>query len=457
MSPPPAAPRPAPGLRALLSLAWPIIVSRASQTVVGLADAVMVAPLGAASLAATATGASNVFTLMTLPLGITFIVASFSAQLHGRGDAVGARRFGWYGLAVALGAEVLALALLPAVGPVLGLLPYEPEVASLMTTYMRVRLMSGGAAIGLEALANYYGGLGRTRPGMVANVVAMVLNVALNWLLIDGHLGAPALGVTGAALASALSTTVAFGGFFVFFLRQAPAGHASRLRLAELRRMLRFGLPGGLNWFFEAAAFVFFFNVVVAQLGTAALAAMNGVIALNSLAFMPAFGLASAGAILVGQALGAGAPDEVPRLVWLTGRAAAAWQGLVGAAYVAMPAVLMQLFARGEGAEALSAIGVRMLMVSAAWQLFDATAMVLTEALRAAGDTLFPLLARLVLGWALFVPGSYLTVTAFGGGEVAAASWVVLFLMALAATLVWRFWRGHWRHIALVEPELVAP
>lgn len=443
-------------LRTLLSLAWPVIVSRASQTVVSLSDALMVAPLGAGALAATATGATNAFTLLILAMGITFIVSSFSAQLFGRGDVAGARRYGWYGLAVALATEVLCLATIPWLGSALELLPYEPQVSSLMATYMRVRLLSGGAAIGIEALANYYGGLGRTRPGMVVNLVAMALNVALNWVLIFGHLGAPALGVEGAALASTLATAAAFLGFLVYFLRDAPAGTRVSLRRAELVRMLRFGLPSGLNWFFEFLAFIFFINVVVAGLGTPALAAMNSIFALNSVSFMPAFGITSAGAILVGQAIGAGAKDEVPGVVWLTARTSGAWQGFVGLVYLAMPAVLMIPFAKGEHAARVTEIGVRMLMVSAAWQVFDATSMALAESLRAAGDTLYPLVARLIIAWAVFVPGSYFTVTKFGGGDVGAMLWLVAYLAVLAGVLYWRFRGGAWRHVELVEPAPLA-
>lgn len=440
-------------LRTLLTLAWPVIVSRASQTVVGLTDAMMVAPMGAAALAATATGATNAFTLLILPMGVTFIVSSFASQLCGRGDLTGARRYGWYGLAVAVATEGLCLLAVPAVGPMLGLLPYDAEVEQLMGTYLRVRLVSGGAAIGIEALANYYGGLGRTRPGMGANLVAMGLNVGLNWVFIFGHLGAPALGVEGAALASTLSTVIAFSGFFAFFLADAPAGQRVKLKAAELTRMLRFGLPSGFNWFFEFLAFIFFINVVVAGLGTPALAAVNSVFALNSVSFMPAFGVTSAGAILVGQAIGAGAKDEVPAVVWLTARTSATWQGLVGLVYLAVPGLLLVPFAQGADAAQLAELGARMLMVSAAWQVLDATSLALAECLRAAGDTLYPLVARLVIAWALFVPGSYFTVTRLGGGEVVAMLWLVAYLAVLAGVLWLRFRGGAWRQVVLVEPS----
>ena len=184
------------------------------------------------------------------------------------------------------------------------------------------------------------GGLGDTRRPMVANVAAMVLNVGGNWLLIDGHLGFAARGVAGAALASALATWLAFAGLLAGFLLEGRRLGAGRrpLSLTELLRMLRFGLPSGLNWFFEFLAFNLFVTVILAGLGTTTLAAFMAVLQVNSVAFMPAFGLASAGAILVGQAIGAGRRDDVPGVVWLTFQVAAGWQGLAGLLYLAAPA-----------------------------------------------------------------------------------------------------------------------
>jgi MATE family multidrug resistance protein len=442
-------------LGGLLTLAWPIVVSRSSQVVVGISDAVMVAHLGEGALAATTAGALNAFALFILPMGIVFIVSSFSSQLFGQGDLAGARRYGTYGLAVAAATQVLGVLAIPAAAWAIDRLDYGPEVSGPMTGYLAIRLWAGGGAIGLEALGNYYGGLGNTRLPMRASVAAMAMNVFLNWVFIDGRLGAPAMGVEGAALASVLSTSLAFLGLLAVFLadgrRTGPV--LARLRAAEMLRMLRFGIPSGLNWFFEFLAFIFFVNVVVGGLGTTSLAALMAVLQLNSVSFMPAFGLASAGAILVGQAIGAGDRDGVPRIVRLTFAAAGSWQGLVGLAYLLVPGLLFAPFARDPAsAEGLLAAGTRLLALSAAWQLFDAAVASLAESLRAAGDTAFTLWARVVVAWALFVPGSWITVRVLGGGELAAVSWLVLYLAALASTLLLRFRSGAWRRIELVGP-----
>jgi multidrug resistance protein, MATE family len=450
----PQSPQPAT-LKVLLALAWPIIISRSSQVVVGVCDAVMVAHLGKAALAATTTGAFNTFALLIFPMGIVFIVSSYSAQLFGKGDVVGARRYGFYGLAVAALAQLLSFGGVAVAPWALAQLGYEEDVRRLMAGYFYLRMLSGGAAIGLEALANYYGGLGRTRLPMIANVAAMVLNVGLNWVLINGNLGAPAMGVSGAALASSISTGTAFAGLLAFFLYEGRAAGAvlPRLHLGEFWRMLKFGVPSGLNWFFEFFAFNFFINVVMVGLGTGALAAMMAVLQINSVSFMPAFGVSSAGAILVGQFIGAGQKERVGGIVWLTFKTNAAWQGLVGLLYLAVPALLFAPFLSKEAdAHLMLEVGARMLMLSAAWQLFDAAVSTVAEALRAAGDTAYTLWARLIIAWALFVPGSYVTVRLLGGGDVVAMAWVVGYLAVLAAVLAFRFRGGAWKKLELVDP-----
>ncbi len=444
-------------LRGLLALAWPIVVSRSSQVVVGIADALMVAHLGAGALAATTAGAMNAFTLFILPMGIVFVVSSFSSQLFGMGDLGGARRYAWYGLAVAAATEVLAAALVPLVPQALGPFSFAPEVRALMEDYLAVRLLSAGAVVGMEALANYYGGLGNTRLPMRASVAAMLLNVLGNWLLIDGHLGAPALGVRGAAVASLAASSVAFLGLAAVFVAHGRRMGTGPLRAAELVRLLRFGIPSGLNWFFEFLAFAFFLNVVVAGLGTTPLAALMAVIQVNSVAFMPAFGIASAGAILVGQAIGGGRQDEVPSLVGLAFGVAGAWQVLVGIAYLAAPEIVLAGFARDpSSARELVEVGRRMLFLSVGWQLFDAAASVLAESLRAAGDTVFTLWARLAIAWAVFAPGSWISVRVLGGSDGVAVAWLVAYLALLAAVLLLRFRSGAWRRIVLVEPTPLA-
>lgn len=444
-----------PTMGQLLTLAWPVIISRSAQVVVGFTDAVMCSRLGESALAATTAGATNTFNVLVLPMGTVFIVSSFASQFMGAKDHAGARRYAWYGLAIAVLAGVACLMAIPFVDDAIAQLGYAADVKQMMSAYVQVRLLSGAFVIGLEALGNYYNGLGNTRLPMLTQILAMVLNVVFCWVLIFGNMGAPALGVTGSAIAAVIATFIAFCTLFACFLlgvghKKPPPGTKLHLRLSEMWRTLRFGLPVGLNWFVEFAAFSFFMNVVLAGLGTTVVAAMMSVLQLNSMSFMPAFAIASAGSIFVGQAIGANAHDDVPRTVKLTLKTTAAWQGFVGLFYIAMPALLMSAFVSDPAqGRALLAVGAPLLMLSAAWQLFDSASMTFAEALRAAGDTAFTFWARAGIAWLVFAPGAWISVRVFGLDYMAAAAWLILYLALLALVMWLRFRAGRWRSLDL--------
>ncbi len=445
-------------LRVLLALAMPMVLARATQAVIMFADAIQVEHLGAGSLAATATGGLNVFGFIMLPIGLVLIIQSFVSQLVGRGERDETPRFAIYGLGIAVAAGALSAALIPAIDPALSLAGYSPAVRDQMAGYMAIRMLSVTAIVGIEALGNWYGGLGNTWMQMIAGVLTMVANVALNWVLIDGHLGAPALGVEGAAIASSIASWLGFGFLAVAFARRwkAPRTRAIGLRLSELRRVIRFGFPNGMNWFLEFAAFQLFVNGVMSSLGDEAVATLNVIIAVNSVAFMPAFGLATAGAILAGQDIGRGVRDAVWPQVRITLACTMGWMVAIGLLYLLAPGPLLGLF-DSHGTSHIVELGTTMLIISAAWQLFDAIGMTLSETLRAAGDTFWTATARLVLAWLVFIPVAYVVVEYAHGGPIGAMICLAGYVALLAAALVYRFRSGAWREIELIEPELIAP
>jgi MATE family multidrug resistance protein len=441
-------------LGSLLVLAMPMVLARASQSVITFADAMQVKDLGPGAIAATATGGLNVYAFVILPMGMAFIIQSFVAQLVGRGRTTDTPRFAWYGLALALVAGLGALALMPLVGPVLSLTDYSPAVRDHMASYMTIRMTSVAAIVGVEALGNWFGGRGNTWMQMIAGLITMAAAVFLNWVLINGHLGAPAMGVDGAALASTIASWLGFVFIFIAFLPHRRG--SGTLSFRELRRVIRFGLPNGLNWFLEFAAFQIFVNVVMARLGTETVAALNVVLAVNSISFMPAFGLASAGAILAGQAIGAGDKDGVWPSVKLTMTTTLIWMFAITTCYLVGSHVVLGWFApAGAAGTRLIEVGTSMLVVSALWQLFDGTGMTLSETLRAAGDTAWPAGARIVLAWAVFVPSAYVVVKYTDGGALGAMGCLVGYIALLAIALAVRFKSGAWRSIELIEPELV--
>jgi MATE family multidrug resistance protein len=446
-------------LKLLLVLALPMVLARATQAVITFADVLQVKHLGSSAIAATATGGLNVLGLVILPMGTVFIVQSFVAQLVGRGARDEAPRYAWYGLAIAAIAAVISVALIPLIEPALGLTGYSPGVQAEMSHYMEIRILSVGAVVAVEALGNWYGGLGNTWMAMVAGLISMAVAVFANWVLIDGNLGAPAMGVAGAAWGSVIASYAGLGFLAIAFWRgwgSAPRATTKlHLSIAELRRVVRFGLPNGMNWFLEFAAFQLFVNGVLASLGDETVAALNVVIAVNSISFMPAFGLASAGAILAGQAIGAGDRAAVWPQLKVTLACTCAWTAVCGTLYLVAPHWVLSQFEEPGKSGNLVAIGSGMLALSAAWQVFDATAMTLAETLRAAGDTFWTAAARLILAWVVFMPAAFIVVRYGDGGPLGAMLCLAGYMALLATAFALRFRSGAWKRIELIEPKLV--
>jgi len=294
-------------------------------------------------------------------------------------------------------------------------------------------------------------------------LVLLTACVLLCWVLISGHLGAPALGVAGSAWAATIASWCAFS-VLAFSLWRGWGG-AGRdhgklgLSIAELLRMLRFGLPNGFNWFLEFAAFSLFINLIIGHLGTIPLAGFNIAMQINSVSCMPAFGMASAGAILVGQAVGRGARDEVGAIVKLTAKVATTWMVGIGILYFTIPHVLVGWFASPTvNGAALLEVGAAILAIASFWQFFDGLSMVVSEALRAVGDTTWTLWARVSLAWFVFLPVSLVTIFSFHGGIRAAMVCIVVYIAVLAIAIALRFVSGAWKRIDLIgdgTPPLV--
>jgi MATE family multidrug resistance protein len=438
-------------LRALLRLAWPIVLARATQSVIGFADAVMVAPLGEDAMAAAITGNLNAFSFIIFPMGTVFIVQSFTSQLRGRGELEAAPRYASYGLLLAVLAGLVALLCLPFLPWLIGHLEYSPNVAALMQQYLATRLLSVAPVVATEALGQWFGGMGNTGPEMVAGVVAMVANVLLCYLLIEPRFGLPGYGVAGSAWAATIASTLGFVVIVAIYTRRAR--WSFDLRLPEFLRMLRFGAPNGMNWFLEFAAFTLFINLVIGHLGTSVLAAFNVVLQLCNVSFMPAFGLASAGAILAGEAIGRRALSEVWPTIRLTALFACGFMGTLGTLYALFADRLMRLFQPpGAAGDAFVEAGILMLTLVPLWQVFDALAIVFAEALRAGGDTAWPMTARITLAWGIFTPIAWALVRYGDGGVVTVMVSLIVYLAVLAGLLIGRYAHGRWRTIELVGP-----
>lgn len=234
-------------LRSIRVLALPIVGGMVSQNLLNLVDAAMVGALGESALAAVGVGSFATLMLSTFVVGIASGgVQAMSARRVGEGRQDQAALVLNGGLAFALVVGAPAAALLVAVTPrVFACLNGDPEVVRQGIPYMQARLVAITAISMNFAFRGYWNGVQRSELYMRALIVMHVANVVLDWMLIFGNFGAPALGTFGAGVASSAATVL--GTFYYFVLAWSHArarGFLSKLPDAHtLATMVRLGVP----------------------------------------------------------------------------------------------------------------------------------------------------------------------------------------------------------------------
>ncbi|MCB1185315.1 MATE family efflux transporter, partial [bacterium] len=332
----------------------------------------------------------------------------------------------------------------------MSLVSRDPQVVDLGRDYLFYRFAGMLPLLFWFQAKGAFDGIGWTRIGMAVGIGMNALNALLNWIFIFGHLGAPALGVAGAALASSLSAGMAAAVMAGFLLRTPIRKRfrflcRSNFRPDLLGPFLRLAWPPALQTLGVILGLLVF-NALLGRIGVVALAAGNVVLRIASLSFMPGFGVGAAVQTLVGQSLGRGDPAGARRAAWGGVGLAVVFMGLFGVAFVAVPASLMRLFTdRPE----LVAAGVPILRLMGLVQVIDGLGLTLAGALRGAGLTRAVMLMDVGLGFVLLPPLTYLFGIAWGGGLLGAwlalLTWFTLF--AVGMVVIW--FRSDWESVRI--------
>lgn len=444
--------------RAIVALAAPLFVNSALQAVLNLTDTWFVGRISAQSVAAVGGVYWVILGVLLLLGGVGMVVQTFAAQGFGAGRRMRASQATWSGLwaSLAIAPAFVALALVgPWAVPALGL-PAELREPALQ--YWTPRLLGGGLAVALWSVLSFFTGVGHVRTTLAINAFVALANAALNEWLIFG-LG---WGIAGAAWATTAAIACGLAIALAVFLGpryRAEFGTARTWRPSRraVAAIVRLGLPVGLSIAFDVLGLAAF-QAMLTRLGVLPGAASQIVLMLTSVAYMPAVGLGMAGTTLVGQSIGAGDRDWAARVGSHTIALAVAYMFCVGFALAAAGPWILPAFvaASDPSAADVVALGVTLLWIAAAYQLFDGLNIGCGFCLRGAGDTRFPALALLVLAWGVFVPLVHLLAFAPGEGWIAAApglgwgapgGWLaaVVYVALLGVTLAWRWRSGRWR------------
>ncbi len=406
---------PTPRQRATIwQIALPILGGMVSQNLLNLVDIAMVGRLGDAALAATGVGSFANFMLTAPVLGLATGVQAITARRLGEGrhGVLAAPLDGGLLLAWLLGVPLMLLVWWLA-APLMLFLTADAQVRPEATAYLQIRA-TAIAFVGMNfAFRGYWSAMRQTRFYLTTLLSMHALNILLNWVLIFGNLGAPALGVRGAALATTLS--LAFGSLVYGLLAWKHARAEGFLRRFPRREtlagMLRIALPSSVQQLFFSAGMLTLFWIV-GQLGTPEVAAMNVLMNLTLVALLPSMGLGIAAASLVGHALGEHRPERAWAWGWQVAWISASVAGLVGVLLLLLTEPVLSLFLQAPATRDMAVVPLR-IMAGMVW--FDAIGMTLMHSLLGAGDSRRVMRVSLVSQWLLFLPLAWLAGPGLGG------------------------------------------
>jgi putative MATE family efflux protein len=345
-----------------------------------------------------------------------------------------------------------ALIVIACVAPLLTMLLYcaiphiypyindDPDVIALGVPYIQIRSLSILFVSMNFAFRGYWNAVDLARFYMTTLVAMHALNIVLDYALIFGHFGAPALGVEGAAIASVIALGFGSSVYFAFGLRHAREfGFLRRLpSRVEVMRLIQLSLPNGIQQMFFSAGFLTLFWIV-GQIGTAEVAAANVLINVMLVAFLPGMGFGLAAATLVGQALGRGDIDDAARWAWDVVKVALVCMGLLGLPMALAPELVMSsIYALEPATLAAASWPMRLVGIS---MVFEAAGTVLQNALLGAGDTRRVMRTAITNQWCLFLPGAYLLGPVLGLGLTAVWLLQVVYRAMQAGIFAW-YWRG---------------
>jgi len=433
----------------MIRLGGPLVLAELGWMAMGVVDTMFVGRVGAEAIGAVGLGTMVFYGIAICAAGVLLGLDTLVAQAFGAGDREDCHR------SLVSGVWLAALMIPMVMGSVWmleGILPglgVDREVLRATQPYLHTLLWSAPPLLIYFALRRYLQALHIARPVMITLLTANLVNLAGNWVLVLGHLGAPRLGAEGAAWATCFSRVyMAAALAYVLWKRDPEILHISwRPEAARVWALLKLGAPAAGQMAVEIGVFATV-TVLVSRLNATALAGHQIALTTVSTTFMMPLGISSAAGVRVGFALGKGDRHAAARSGWTALGLGAAVMSAAAIVLLTVPEWIARLFTP-EAAVIANAAAI--LRVAAFFQLFDGLQIVVTGSLRGAGDTRTPMVCHLIGYWVIGLPlGALLC---FGRGRGAPGLWMGLsaglIAIGLVLTAFWwrtaREWSRGWR------------
>lgn len=434
-------------LFAMSRLAAPIVVAEVGWMAMGIVDTMMVGRVGASAIAAVSLGTMLFYFFGICGGGALLGLDTLVARSFGAGDLRDCRRSlingGW-----------LAMVLMPLIMgavwvlvPVMARIGIAPDVLGDTAAYTRALNWSTPALLLYFVFRRYLQATNVVAPVTWTLITANLVNLAGNWILVFGHLGAPRMGAEGSGWATCLSRIYMAGVLgWVILRRNRGVRLFEPPDLQRVRALLKLGLPAAGQMAVEIGVFGMV-TILVGRLNALSLASHQIALTIVSTTFMIPLGISSAAAVRVGQGLGAGDRHAAARSGWMALALGAGGMSLAGLGLLLAPYSIARSFTP-EAAVITGAIP--LLRIAAFFQLFDGLQVVATGALRGTGDTRTPMLCHLIGYWVIGLPlGAALC---FWRGWGAAGLWTGLSVaLILIGSLLAYLWRRRTRDWAVLQ------
>lgn len=399
----------------ILDLALPIIAAMVSQSLLNLVDTAMVGTLGDAALAAVGMGGFTLFMCQAVILGVSTAVQAIASRRKGQGRLHESASILNAGLLLVITVAPVISVLFYLLAPVF--YPYlnsDPEVIALGLPYFQIRILATVFIGANYAFRGYWNAVDLSRIYMSTLLVVHACNIFLNYVLIFGHFGAPAMGVSGCGLASAIS--VALGSCCHLWLGIRYAGDKGFLRLkpsaSEIKTLVSQAIPGGLQHFSVMAGMVVLYWII-GRIGTAELAAASVLLNIMTVAILPAMGFAMASATLVGQALGKNDIEDASQWTRESVKVGALVMLLLGLPMILLPELILSIFLHEPDSLALAKLPVQII---GATVIIEGIKRIFQHSLMGAGDTKRVMWVTVLTQWVFFTPLAYLIGPVLGMG-----------------------------------------
>jgi MATE family multidrug resistance protein len=422
-------------------LAYPVVIGQIGHMMMGVVDSIMVGKIGAAPLAAASVANGIFLMILVFGLGISFVLSPLVAMAIGAKNVSKTKKIFQHGILINMIFSVILCLLTFLSANFIKYLNQPPEVEVLAISYMKILGFSLSPLMFFQSFKQFLEGLAVMKPAMVVTLLANIVNMFANWVFIYGNLGFPALGLNGAGIATFITRTIMAMTLSTYVIRSArfriylPDILFKKIDLKVIKRILRIGIPGGFQHFFEVGAFAGS-AIIIGWIGTKSLAAHQIALNLASISFMIITGISAAAAVRVGHATGKNDQTATRNAGFSSIVLAMMIMGCFAIIFILLRDFLPVLYISDFEVVRIAS---SLLIIAALFQIFDGAQAVSIGALRGLEDAKIPMLITFISYWCIGLPAGCLFAFVFELGVLGVWIGLMLSLISSATLLVLRF------------------